>query len=62
MEATDWISFGHHGFSHYRIWTRPNGAGAWQQRHEWKRDDGSIRMDDWITTAHKLVKNSRPIN
>lgn len=45
--VTPWSTYGHYGFAAYRIWQRFEGRTLFQ-RHEWKRDDGSIRMDDWI--------------
>lgn len=39
----------HGGYTHYRIWIGDNGI-AYYQRHEWKRVDGSIEMQDWIPT------------
>jgi len=46
--VTPWRPFGHHGFSHVRIWQRLTAFGMFQ-RHEWKRDDGSRSVDRWIT-------------
>lgn len=50
IKRTGWVEFGHHGVSHYRIWKQQDGH-RWFQRHEWKREDGSIEMDDWIPSA-----------
>lgn len=55
---TEWIAYGHFGFSHYRIWMRKTAHGMFQ-RHEWRRDDGTEDMDDWIpspcTFGEKMV-------
>jgi hypothetical protein len=40
----------HGGFAAYRIWQRVSPWG-WEQRHEWKRADGSTAMDPWIRGA-----------
>lgn len=45
--VTEWQDYPHYGMSAYRIWVRRE-FGVWQQRHEWRRADGSIQMDDWI--------------
>ena len=34
----------------YRSWVR-QVLGAWQQRHEWRLEDGSLKMDDWIESS-----------
>lgn len=47
VRRTDWIAFGHYGLTHYRIWTSRTQFTC-LQRHEWKSDDGTTRMDDWI--------------
>lgn len=46
---SDWVAFGHYGLSAYRIWMTRADHGM-RQRHEWKRDDGSVKLDDWIPT------------
>lgn len=55
--VTPWSDFGHYGFSAYRIWQRYEGR-TFYQRHEWKRDDGSIRMDDWIIGVSYWAPNA----
>lgn len=37
----------HGGFVSYRIWQQFDGL-RWFQRHEWKRADGSVELQDWI--------------
>lgn len=37
----------HGGYVAYRIWQQFDGL-RWFQRHEWKRADGSLEMDEWI--------------
>jgi hypothetical protein len=49
---TDWVPYGHYGFAAYRIWMRRTEHGMFQ-RHEWKRDDGSIDLEDWIAAPWK---------
>ena len=56
---TDWIAFDHYGYSHYRIWKRVTQFG-WEQRHEWKRDDGSVRMEGWIRSAAGVPADFTP--
>jgi hypothetical protein len=60
--ATDWIAFGHHGFAAYRIWERKT-AFSMYQRHEWRMDNGSIQMDDWIAVPARadFGKTMKPI-
>lgn len=43
----------------YRIWQRRSQWG-WEQRHEWRRRDGSIRMDGWIRGAADWCLDSSP--
>ena len=56
--ATDWIKcvdgpwypgLSHGGYVAYRIWHGDNGL-TYYQRHEWKRADGSLEMENWIQT------------
>lgn len=47
---TEWIAYDHYGFTHYRIWMQKAPHGFFQ-RHEWKREDGSIDIQDWIPTT-----------
>ena len=60
IRHTNWVPFGHHGYSHYRIWQEFNGRD-WFQRHEWKRDDGSLSLDDWIPGAKGWCIDAQPI-
>lgn len=57
--ATDWQeckegpwypSLPHGGYTHYRIWQQFDGM-RWFQRHEWKRADGSLEMEGWISSG-----------
>jgi len=48
--VTDWHEFPHSGCTHYRIWQRLDGR-IWQQRHEWRHDDGTTTKDTWIIGA-----------
>ena len=50
VRVTAWVSFGHHGKSHYRIWMRQTPFGFYQA-HEWRDDDGSTSLDGWIPTS-----------
>lgn len=49
---SEWSTFGHYGFAAYRIWMTWTEHGM-RQRHEWKRDDGSISLDGWIASPRK---------
>jgi len=40
-------SLSHGGIVAYRIWTQTDGR-RWWRRHEWKRADGSIRLEEWM--------------
>lgn len=40
----------HGGYVAYRIWQEFDGR-AWFQRHEWKRADGTLEMENWIRGA-----------
>lgn len=42
---TDWLSLD--GVSPFRIWKQFDGL-RWFQRHEWRKADGSVEMDEWI--------------
>ena len=53
IRVTEWKSFGHYGLTHYRIWTRPGTFGKSAQRHEWKREDGSTDLEEWIETPFR---------
>jgi hypothetical protein len=44
---TDWIAFGHYGYTHYRIWQRHTPMEKWQ-RHEWRSEDGASCVEKWI--------------
>lgn len=46
---SEWTSYGHFGAVAYRIWMVWTEHGM-RQRHEWKNTDGSIDLDDWIST------------
>ena len=59
--VTDWIAFGHNGVSHYCIWQRQTPHGMFQ-RHEWRRDDGSTRMDDWIKGGSGWTAGAKPVH
>lgn len=59
-QVTDWTDYGHYGFAAYRIWTQFDGR-SWWQRHEWKREDGSIDLQDWIPSIPGHAHNSRPV-
>lgn len=43
-------SLDHGGYVAYRIWQQFDGL-RWFQRHEWRRADGSLEMNDWIKGA-----------
>lgn len=51
MEAetrvTPWAPYPHYGVREVRIWAKRTPFGMWQ-RHEWRREDGTISMDRWI--------------
>lgn len=49
--VTHWIAFGHYGLTHYRIWQKKTAHGMWQ-RHEWKREDGTTNMEEWIASPN----------
>lgn len=53
MGCTDWIAFGHHGFTHYGVSQRRLSNGYMQQRHSWKREDGTISREDWIDVPYR---------
>lgn len=57
---TDWYAFPHYDIAAYRIWKRINGRNV-EQRHEWRLQDGSVRMDDWIQSSGPFAKNMGPI-
>ncbi len=59
--ATDWIKYGHFGFSHYRIWGKQTPHGMFQ-RHEWKHDDGEISMDEWIKSTPGFPTSAKPVS
>jgi hypothetical protein len=68
-KRTDWIAckdgpwhpeLPHGGTVAYRIWSQTDGRQFWQ-RHEWKRADGSIQMDDWICGGSKHVANGHAV-
>lgn len=46
---SEWCAFGHYGFAAYRIWMTRADHGM-RHRHEWKRDDGTVKFDDWVPT------------
>lgn len=48
--VTGWLGYGLYGYPRYRIWKRCNG-GAWQQRHEWERENGKKERGQWIASA-----------
>lgn len=50
-------SMSHGGYVAYRIWQQFDGM-RWFQRHEWKRADGSLEMQDWINGVQGFLPNS----
>lgn len=43
----------------YRIWQRVSAFG-WEQRHEWKRCDGSTYTEGWIRGATSWLSGATP--
>lgn len=54
IRVTDWFQYPHYGYAQYRIWKRV-ADGAWHQRHEWVRADGSHEMERWIGTSPQFL-------
>lgn len=49
------------GVSAYRIWERLTAYGR-QQRHEWRMENGTTQLDEWIpTTFRGWAKNAMPV-
>ena len=47
----------HGGITHYRIWQQFDGM-RWFQRHEWKRVNGSLEMEEWIPGVSGWVNSA----